>query len=61
VRGPLSLPRRRLLGAMAWGAIAMWGGNSRAAPPGEWPYLWLDATYLKQREGGRIVMFRPST
>src|SRR4029079_2377630 len=22
---------------------------------GEWPYLGLDATYLKQREGGRIV------
>ena len=22
---------------------------------GEWPYMWLDATYLKQREGGRIV------
>jgi putative transposase len=22
---------------------------------GEWPYLWLDATYLKQREGGRIA------
>jgi putative transposase len=22
---------------------------------GEWPYLWLDATYLKQREGARIV------
>jgi putative transposase len=22
---------------------------------GEWPYLWLDATYLKAREGGRIV------
>ena len=22
---------------------------------GEWPYLWLDATYLQQREGGRIV------
>ena len=22
---------------------------------GEWPYLWLDASYLKQREGGRIV------
>src|SRR5205085_7958569 len=21
---------------------------------GEWPYLWLDATYLKVREGGRI-------
>ena len=21
----------------------------------DWPYLWLDATYLKQREGGRIV------
>ena len=22
---------------------------------GDWPYLWLDATYLKQREGGRIT------
>lgn len=22
---------------------------------GLWPYLWLDATYLKQREGGRVV------
>src|SRR3712207_1610930 len=22
---------------------------------GEWPYLWLNATYLRQREGGRIV------
>jgi transposase-like protein len=22
---------------------------------GEWPYLWLDATYLKVREGGRLV------
>ncbi len=22
---------------------------------GEWPYLWLDATCLRQREGGRIV------
>jgi transposase-like protein len=22
---------------------------------GEWPYVWLDATYLKVREGGRIV------
>ena len=21
----------------------------------DWPHLWLDATYLKQREGGRIV------
>jgi transposase-like protein len=21
----------------------------------DWPYLWLDATYLRQREGGRIV------
>jgi putative transposase len=21
---------------------------------GDWPYLWLDATYLKQREGGRV-------
>ena len=22
---------------------------------GEWPYLWIDATYLKEREDGRIV------
>ncbi len=22
---------------------------------GDWPHLWLDATYRKQREGGRIV------
>ncbi len=22
---------------------------------GEWPYLWIDATHLKEREGGRIV------
>ena len=22
---------------------------------GDWPYLWLDATYLKVREGGRII------
>ncbi|MBB4860368.1 transposase-like protein [Novosphingobium chloroacetimidivorans] len=22
---------------------------------GDWPYFWLDATYLKVREGGRIV------
>ena len=22
---------------------------------GDWTYLWLDATYLKVREGGRIV------
>ncbi len=22
---------------------------------GEWPYLWIDATYVKVRQGGRIV------
>jgi putative transposase len=22
---------------------------------GEWPYLWIDATYVKERQGGRIV------
>src|SRR5690348_12025611 len=22
---------------------------------GSWPYLWLDATYLRQREGGRVI------
>jgi transposase-like protein len=28
---------------------------------GEWLYLWLDATYLKQREGGRIVSVAANT
>ena len=27
---------------------------------GDWPYLWLDATYLKQREGGRTVELCPN-
>jgi putative transposase len=31
------------------------GGFLERPPEGEWPYLWLDATYLKVREGGRIV------
>ena len=22
---------------------------------GDWPYLWIDATYVKVREGGRII------
>ena len=30
-------------------------GLSRTSLEGDWPYLWLDATYLKVREGGRIV------
>src|SRR6266508_1362653 len=25
---------------------------------GDWPYLWIDATYLKVRRGGRIVLGR---
>ena len=31
--------------------------NALLARPleGAWPYLWLDATYIKVREGGRIV------
>jgi transposase-like protein len=28
---------------------------------GEWPYLWLDATYLRQREGGRLLAAVPPT
>jgi len=28
---------------------------------GDWPYLWLDATYLKQREGGCIVSVAANT
>jgi transposase-like protein len=31
------------------------GGFLERPLAGEWPYLWLDATYLKVREGGRIV------
>ena len=26
---------------------------------GDWPHLWLDATYLKVREGGRVRLGRP--
>ena len=26
---------------------------------GDWPDLWLDATYLKQREGGRSTSVAP--
>jgi putative transposase len=25
---------------------------------GDWPYLWIDATYVKVREAGRIVSVR---
>jgi hypothetical protein len=33
------------------------GGRVASNRPltGEWPYVWLDATYLKVRQGGRIV------
>jgi putative transposase len=31
------------------------GGFLERPPEGEWPHLWLDATYLEVREGGRIV------
>jgi putative transposase len=30
-------------------------GHRRPTIDGEWPYLWLDATYLQVRDGGRIV------
>lgn len=29
--------------------------DAPAPYPADQPYLWLDATYLKMREGGRIV------
>ena len=32
-----------------------WAPSSTGRSTGEWPYLWLDATYLKVRDGGRIV------
>lgn len=28
---------------------------------GDWPYLWIDATYVKVREGGRIVPSRSAS
>ena len=42
------------------GGLPPWGGERVSAfldrpLSGEWPDLWLDATDLKQREGGRIV------
>jgi hypothetical protein len=31
------------------------GSIPRSSAEGDWPYLWLDATYVKVRKGGRIV------
>lgn len=28
---------------------------------GDWPYLWIDATYLKVRRGGRIILGGPAS
>ena len=33
-------------------------GASGVSIEGEWPYLWIDATYVKAREAGRIVSVR---
>jgi hypothetical protein len=46
----LMLPRRPL--AMCSSPLR---GRLGRSLEGDWPYLWLDATYLKVREGGRIV------
>jgi transposase-like protein len=27
----------------------------RAGVDGDWPYLWIDATYVKVRQNGRII------
>lgn len=39
------------------GSLRLVGSGAPLDRPlgGDWPYSWLDATYLKQREGGRIV------
>jgi putative transposase len=29
--------------------------RSNSAIEGDWPYLWIDATYMRQRQNGRIV------
>ena len=28
---------------------------------GEWPFLWMDGTYLKMRQGGKIVSVSVAT
>lgn len=33
------------------------GGSLNRPLTGKWPCVWLDATYLKQHQGGRIVSF----
>ena len=51
-RGAPPPPRRRL------GGVGGGGGGGPPPPPlrpGQWPYLWIDATYVKVREAGRIV------
>ncbi len=34
---------------------APWKAFLERSIEGDWPYLWIDATYLKVRRGGRIV------
>jgi hypothetical protein len=35
-----------------------WGTTLGRPIEGDWPYLWLDATYVKVREAGQIVSVR---
>ena len=35
--------------------VGLGSGAPTPLRPGQWPYLWIDATYVKVREAGRIV------
>ena len=61
-----SPPARSTIWSRPWGCRAFLGAlcedidgkvNAFLDRPikGDWPYLWIDATYLKVRRGGRIV------
>jgi len=39
-----------------WGELDEWVQGLLGRPlEGDWPYLWLEATYLKARDAGRVA------
>jgi hypothetical protein len=50
--GPPASPRAK---SAAWSRRSTAGVNAVLGRPieGDWPYLWIDATYVKAREAGR--------
>jgi hypothetical protein len=51
------MPLTPIGGTSTSGSMIFSTGRSRP----KWPYLWLDATYLKVRDGGRIVSVAATT